>query len=104
MGSFFTQWAVSVAIAILFSAVVSMLLPESGIKKYVSVVMGIVVTIIILAPVVSLISGKDVQTELNDAFKEADSEKVFEYDGQQYKDYIYVLYQVYMVNDENKNE
>ncbi len=104
MESFLTNWAVSVAVAILFSSVVSMLLPESGIKKYVSVVMGIVVTIIILAPVVSLFSGKDVQTEMKNAFQEADSEKVFEVNGEQYKDYIYDLYQVYMVNDENKNE
>ena len=104
MESFFTNWAVSVAVAILFSSVVSMLLPESGIKKYVSVVMGIVVTIIILAPVVSLFSGKDVQAEMKNAFQEADSEKVFEVNGEQYKDYIYDLYQVYMVNDENKNE
>lgn len=104
MEGFFTSWAVSVTIAILFSAVVGMLLPESGIKKYVSVVMGIVVTIIILAPVVTLFSGKDVQSELDDAFKEADSAKVFEYDGARYKDYIYDLYEVYMGDDENKNE
>ncbi len=104
MESFLTTWAVSVTIAILFSAVVNMLLPESGIKKYVSVVMGIVVTIIILSPVVSLLSGKDVQRELNEAFKEADSAKIFEYDGARYKDYIYELYEVYMGDDENKNE
>lgn len=104
MESFLTTWAVSVTIAILFSAVVNMLLPESGIKKYVSVVMGIVVTIIILSPVVSLLSGKDVQRELNEAFKEADSAKIFEFDGARYKDYIYELYEVYMGDDENKNE
>ncbi len=104
MESFLTTWAVSVTIAILFSAVVNMLLPESGIKKYVSVVMGIVVTIIILSPVVSLLSGKDVQRELNEAFKEADSAEIFEYDGARYKDYIYELYEVYMGDDENKNE
>ncbi len=104
MESFLTSWAVSVAVAILFSSVVSMLLPESGIKKYASVVMGIVVTIIILAPVVTLFSGKDVQSEINGAFQEADSEAIFEVNGEQYKDYIYDLYQVYMVNDENKNE
>ncbi len=104
MESFLTTWAVSVTIAILFSAVVNMLLPESGIKKYVSVVMGIVVTIIILSPVVSLLSGKDVQRELNEAFKEADGAEIFEYDGARYKDYIYELYEVYMGDDENKNE
>jgi stage III sporulation protein AF len=104
MDSFLSSWAVSIAVAILFSSVVSMLLPESGIKKYVSVVMGVVVTIIILAPIVSLFSGKDVASELKGAFKEADSATIFEPDGEQYKDYIYDLYQVYMENDENKNE
>ena len=104
MESFLTTWAVSVTIAILFCAVVNMLLPETGIKKYVSVVMGIICTIIILAPVVTLLSGKDVQEELNDAFKEADSAKIFEYDGARYKDYIYDLYEVYMDDDQNNNE
>lgn len=104
MESLLSNWAVSVTVAILFSSVVSMLLPESGIKKYVSVVTGIVVTIIILAPIVTLFSGKNVQSELTNAFKEADSATVFEVNGERYKDYIYDLYQVYMVNDENKNE
>lgn len=104
MESFLTSWAVSVTIAVLFSAVVGMLLPESGIKKYVSVVMGVVVTIIILAPIVTLFCGKDLQSEMRDAFKEANSAKVFEYDGARYKDYIYELYEVYMGNDENKND
>ncbi len=104
MQSFLTSWAVSVTIAIMFSAIVGMLLPDSGIKKYVSVVMGIVVTIVILAPVVTLFSGEDVQCELNNALNEADSGKVFKYDGAQYKEYIYELYEVYMGDDENKNE
>ncbi len=104
MESFLTSWAVSVAVAILFSSVISMLLPESGIKKYVAVIMGVVVTVIILAPVVSLFSGNSVQTEIKNALKQADSEQIFQVDGERYKDYIYDLYQVYMVNDENKNE
>lgn len=104
MENILTTWAVSLTIAILFSTIVGMLLPESGIKKYVSVVMGVVVTIIILAPIVTLFSGKDVGEELQDAFKEAGNEKAFEYDGAQYKDYIYDLYEVYMGDDQNKNE
>ncbi len=104
MQSFLSTWAVSVTIAILLSAIVSMLLPDSGIKKYVAVVMGVVVTIIILSPIITLLGGNDVQSELEDAFRTADSERVFEYDGKRYKDYIYELYEVYMGDDENKYE
>ncbi len=104
MESFLYSWAVSVTVAILFSSVVSMLLPESGIKKYVSVVMGIVVTVIILAPAVSLFNGNDVQNELKNAFGEAGNEEIFHFEGAQYKDYIYELYKVYVDDEGNKNE
>lgn len=104
MEGILTQWAVAVVVAMLFGTAVSMLLPESGIKKYVAVVVGIVVTIVILSPLVKLLGGGDVPDELKKSFGEAGGMKAFEYDGEEYKDYIYDLYQVYMVNDQNKNE
>lgn len=104
MQSFITTWAVSVTAAIMLSAIISALLPESGIKKYVSVVLGVVVTMIILAPVVKLFSGLEVQAELEDAFGTIKSGEVFEYDGAKYKDYIYEIYEVYIGDDPNKYE
>jgi len=92
-------WAVSVTIAVIFGAVVSMLLPESGIKKYVSVLIGIVVSIIILSPIISLLSGADVQSELNDALKNAGASEPSVPESGSYKDYIYKIYEVYMGDD-----
>jgi len=90
------NWAIAVAFSVIFGMVVSMLLPESGIKKYVSVVIGIVITIIILSPLISVLSGADVQAELMDALKSADSSKPVLPETSLYKDYIYKVYEVYM--------
>ena len=89
-------WAVAVTMAIIFSAVIGMLLPDSAIKKYVSVVIGIVVTIIILSPLISLLSGADVQTELENALKTAGSSTPATPESGSYKEYIYQIYEVYM--------
>lgn len=89
-------WAVAVTMAIIFSAVVGMLLPDSAIKKYVSVVIGIVVTIIILSPLISLLSGADVQTELENALQTAGSSSPPVPESGSYKEYIYQIYEVYM--------
>lgn len=104
MDSFILSWAASVTVAILLGTIIGMLLPESGIKRYVAVVTGIVVTMIILAPVAKLISGEDISQTLEDAFGTMESGEVFDYDGAQYKDYIYRLYEVYIENDQNKIE
>ncbi|MFA5675189.1 MAG: stage III sporulation protein AF [Christensenellales bacterium] len=104
MESFILSWAASVAAAVLIGTIIGMLLPESGIKKYVSVVTGIVVSMIILAPAAKLLSGTDVSQTLDDAFSTIEKGEVFDYDSAHYKDYIYRLYEVYIVNGQNKNE
>lgn len=99
MQEFVTTWAVAVSMAIIFSAVVGMLLPESGIKKYVSVVIGIVVTMIILSPLIGLFSGSDVMDELGEALKKASGSEPVVPESGSYKDYIYDIYEVYMGDD-----
>ena len=96
MQAFVNSWAVAVSMAIIFGAIVSMLLPESGIKKYVSVVIGIVVTIFILSPVISLLSSVDVENELQDSLKKAVGGTMMVPQAGSYKDYIYQVYEVYM--------
>ena len=90
------NWAAAVALAVIFGMVVSMLQPESGIKKYVSVVIGIVITIIILSPLISVLSGADVEAELMGALKSAGSTRPVLPETSSYKDYIYKVYEVYM--------
>ena len=96
MQAFVNSWAVAVSMAIIFGAIISMLLPESGIKKYVSVVIGIVVTIFILSPVISLLSSVDVENELQDSLKKAVGGGMMVPQAGSYKDYIYQVYEVYM--------
>ncbi len=102
MQSVISIWAVSVTAAILLSAIVSSMLPEGGIKKYVCVVLGIVATIIILAPIARLLSGADVLSELESALGNIHEGKTIRPDGSAYKDYIYRLYEVYIEDDSNK--
>ncbi len=92
MQSFFSSWAISVTIAILFSAIINALLPESSIKKYVKVVLGVLVTLIMLSPLFGLYGGVDFAQEAGDtldSIKKASEHKI---DSALYKDYIFDVY------------
>ena len=96
MEHFFASWAAAITIAIIFSAIVSALLPESGIKKYVSVVLGVVVTLIILSPLFHLFKDTDVEGEIDHALDTITETYDYEYDSSLYKEYIFDVYEVYM--------
>ena len=96
MQEFFSSWAVAVTMAILFSAVISALLPETSIKKYISVVLGVVVTLIMLYPLFALFSGTDSRQEIDEALDSITETSEYEYDSSLYKDYIFDVYEVYM--------
>jgi len=99
MHGLLSTWAVAVTVAILLSAILSSLLPETSIKKYVGVVMGVIVTMIILSPVIALFSGADVRQEMEDTLSSIESAGAYEYDSSMYKDYIYKLYEAYIENE-----
>lgn len=92
MQNFFSTWAVAVTVAILFSAVVNALLPDTSIKKYVSVVLGIVVTLIMLSPLFTLFNGTNFRDEIDQTLKSINDTSNYEYDGATYKDYIFEVY------------
>lgn len=92
MQSFFTTWAVSVTVAIIFSAIMSALLPETNIKKYIQVVLGIIVTIIMLSPLFSLLGGSNLQQEVKNTLEQIDDVSEIEHDNARYKDYIFKVY------------
>jgi stage III sporulation protein AF len=99
MHGILSTWAIAVIAAILLSAILSSLLPETSIKKYVTVVMGIVITMIILSPVIALFSGADIEQEMKDTLSSIESATTYEYDSSLYKDYIYKLYEAYIENE-----
>ncbi len=96
MHNLLSTWAIAVTAAILLSAILSALLPETSIKKYISVVMGVIVTMIILSPLIALFSGTDIQQEVKDTLNSVESAGAYEYDSSLYKDYIYKLYESYI--------
>jgi len=96
MQSILSSWAVAVTAAILISVMISALLPETSIKKYITVVLGVVVTMIILAPLIALFGGTDIGQEVDSALNAIESAGQYEYDGSLYKDYIYKLYEAYI--------
>jgi stage III sporulation protein AF len=99
MDGILSTWAIAVTAAILLSAILSSLLPETSIKKYITVVMGVVVTMIILSPVIALFSGADIEQEMKDTLSSIESASTYEYDSSLYKDYIYKLYESYIENE-----
>lgn len=92
MQSIFSSWAISVTIAVLFSAVVSSMLPDTSIKKYITVVLGIVITIFMLSPLFKLFSGVNFQKELNGAVSNMSAASEHQTDITQYTDYIFKVY------------
>lgn len=95
------NWAVAITLAVLIGALLETLLPESGIKKYVRMAIGIMVIIVIISPVMDLFgSGTDFK-EANIIFPAAASGAAEQNDMSLYKDYVY---EVYMRNNANKNE
>ena len=99
MQSMFSSWAIAVTAAILLSAMISSLLPETSIKKYITVVLGVVVTMIILSPLIALFSGTDIDLEVNNTLDAIESASEYEYDSAMYKDYIYKLYEAYIEDE-----
>ncbi len=92
MQSIFSSWAIAVTVAVLFSAVVSSLLPETSIKKYILVVLGVVVTIIILSPLFKYLGGINIQQEMKGALESIKEPSVETHFRSSYGDYIFKVY------------
>ncbi len=92
MQNVFSSWAVSVTIAVLFSAVISSLLPDTGIKKYITIVLGIVITIFMLSPLFKIFSKTDFGSELDSAVKNMSAISEKKTDMTKYTDYIFKVY------------
>lgn len=86
------NWAISITIAIIFSAVISSLLPDTSIKKYVKVVLGVVVSIIILTPLISAFGKVNVESEIQNALTDIEQNMEYEFDSAAYKDYVQKVY------------
>lgn len=70
MIKFINSWAQGIIIAVIISTIIEMILPEGNIKKYIKTVIGAYIVFVIVSPIVTKITGKELdlkQFELPDA-------------------------------------
>ncbi len=60
MINFINLWVKGIIIAVIISTIIEMILPDNSIKKYVKTVMGIYIVFIIVSPIITKISGKQI--------------------------------------------
>ncbi len=56
-----SDWASAIIVAVIIGTIIEMILPEGNSKKYIKVVIGIYVLFTIVSPVITKITGKDIE-------------------------------------------
>jgi len=64
MINFINSWAQSIIIAVIISTIIEMILPDGNIKKYVRSVIGTYMVFVIISPIISKVTGKEVKLEM----------------------------------------
>lgn len=65
MVPFLRTWTLNIVTVVIFIAFVEMLLPNSSMKKYIKMVVGLLVILVILNPILELVNGKmNIQDEI----------------------------------------
>lgn len=72
---FITEWIAQIVIFILLATIIDLLIPNIGMKKYIKLVIGLILILILLAPIFALF-----QLDIENALKHTYS-TVFEQDG-----------------------
>lgn len=60
MVAFIGKWILKITSIVLFFEIIQILLPTGSYKKYVSLIVGMVITIIVIAPLIQLLGGQNV--------------------------------------------
>ena len=60
MVSFITSWVQGIIIAVIISTIIEMILPDGNIKKYVRTVIGTFIVFVIISPIITKITGKEI--------------------------------------------
>lgn len=61
MIDFINSWVQGIIIAVIISTIIEMILPDGNIKKYVRTVIGAYIVFIIVSPIISKITGKEIE-------------------------------------------
>ena len=60
MIDFINSWVMGIIIAIVISTIIEMILPEGTIKKYVRTIIGAYIVFIIVSPIITKVTGKEI--------------------------------------------
>ncbi len=63
MVNFINSWAQGIVIAVIISTIIEMILPNGNIKKYVRTVIGTYIVFVIVSPIITKITGKEIKLE-----------------------------------------
>ena len=63
MIEFINSWVQGITIAVIISTIIEMILPNGNIKKYVRTVIGVYIVFIIVSPIITKITGKEIKLE-----------------------------------------
>ncbi len=58
------SWVQGIVIAVVISTIIEMILPDGNIKKYVRTVIGVYIVFVIISPIITKITGKEINLEL----------------------------------------
>lgn len=77
-----TQWVTQIIVFLLVAAIIDLLIPKNAMKKYIKLVIGIILMLIFLRPIFFLFSidiQNDLESNLNKLFQEDKDDESIEY-------------------------
>lgn len=77
-----TQWVTQIIVFLLVAAIIDLLIPKNAMKKYIKLVIGIILMLIFLRPIFFLFSidiQNDLESNLNKLFQENKDDESIEY-------------------------
>ncbi len=63
MVAWLNSWMKGIIIAVIISIIIEMLVPNGNIKKYIKTVIGIYIMFVIISPIITKITGKEISIE-----------------------------------------
>lgn len=64
MVKWINSWAQGIIIAVIISTIIEMILPEGNSKKYIKTVIGVYIVFIIVSPIISKVTGKELNLKM----------------------------------------
>jgi len=91
MVNWLNSWLRGIVIAVIISTIIEMIIPNGNIKKYIKTVMGVYLIFVIISPIISKITGKeiDILKYINSQTKKYEQKEIATIDTNTYIEQIY---------------